>query len=173
MPDPKPPADSRIQVMHIVMPGDANDLGTAFGGVVMQWIDLAAAMAAKRHARLPAVTASMDRLSFLAPLRIGQMAIVTAQVNATFGTSMEVGVDVESEDPRTGARRRCCDAYLTFVTLGDDGRPARVPPLALVGEEERRRERDARARREARRRERDARAQQEARLASRDEPSRP
>jgi acyl-CoA hydrolase len=132
------------------MPGDANPVGTAFGGKVMEWSDLAASMAAMRHARLPVVTASVDQLTFLAPVRIGHMAILVAQVNAVFATSMEVGVEVTSEDPATGERRKCCDAFLTFVALGADGRPTAVPPLLVETEEERRRERDARVRRDAR-----------------------
>lgn len=146
----KPASESRVEVTHLVMPGDANVFGTAFGGMVMQWTDLAASMAAMRHARLPVVTASIDRLSFLAPVRIGHMAILTAQVNAVFSTSMEVGVEVLTEDPATGARRRCCDAHLTFVALDGEGRPTAVPPLLVASEEERRRERDARTRRDAR-----------------------
>lgn len=146
----KPPRESRLEVTHLVMPSDANVLQTAFGGMVMQWTDLAASMAAMRHARLPVVTASIDQLSFLAPLRVGQMAILQAQVNAVFGSSMEVGVEVTSEDPLTGARRRCCDAYLTFVALGPDGRPTRAPALAAETDEERRREAAARERRRAR-----------------------
>ena len=98
---PKPAAQSRVEVTHLVMPGDANVLGSAFGGMVMQWIDLAAGMAAMRHARQPVATASIDQLSFLAPVRIGHMAILVAQVNAVFSTSMEVGVEVQTEDPRT------------------------------------------------------------------------
>ncbi len=148
--DAKPAAASHVEVTHLVMPSDANMLGTAFGGMVMQWTDLAASMVAMRHARLPVVTASIDQLSFLAPIRIGQMAFLSAQVNAVFGTSMEVGVEVVSEDPRTGERRKCCDAYLTFVGLGADGRPTRVAPLAVATDAERRREREARARRAAR-----------------------
>jgi len=150
MPDGKPARESRVETTHLVMPGDANVLGTAFGGMVMQWIDLAAGMAAMRHARLPVVTASIDQLSFLAPIRIGQMAILCAQVTAVFGTSMEVGVEVTTEDPGSGVRRKCCDAFLTFVALGADGRPTAVPPLQADDDEERRRERDARARRESR-----------------------
>jgi acyl-CoA hydrolase len=146
----KPSSASRIEVTHLVLPGDANVLGTAFGGMVMQWTDLAAGMAAMRHARLPVVTASIDRLSFVAPLKVGHMAIVTAQVNAVFGTSLEVGVEVVSEDPRTGERRKCCDAFLTFVALDGAGRPTAVVPLAATSDEERRREAEARARREAR-----------------------
>lgn len=146
----KPARDSRVEVTQLVMPGDANSLGTAFGGKVMEWTDLAAGMAAMRHARLPVATASIDQLSFLAPVRIGHMAILVAQVNAVFSTSMEIGVEVTTEDPRTGERRRTCDALLTFVALGHDGKPTAVPPLLVETEEERRRERDAHARREAR-----------------------
>jgi len=156
MPAPKPASASRVEVTHLVQPGDANVLGTAFGGQVMQWTDVTAAMAAMRHSRLPVVTASIDQLSFLAPIRIGHMAILHAQVTAVFQTSMEVGVEVLSEDPRTGERRKCCDAFLTFVALGPDGRPVAVPPLLAEGEEEQRRERDARVRRDARLELRDA-----------------
>jgi acyl-CoA hydrolase len=153
---PKPASASRVEVTHLVQPGDANVMGTAFGGIVMQWTDVAAAMAAMRHARLPVVTASIDQLSFLAPVRIGQIAILHAQVTAVFATSMEVGVEVVTEDPGSGEQRKCCDAYLTFVALGPDGRPTAVPPLLAGTDEERRRERDARVRREARLRLREA-----------------
>src|SRR5512138_3169411 len=104
----KPASESRVEVAHLVMPGDANVLGSAFGGKIMQWTDTAAAMAAMRHARLPVATASIDQLTFLAPVRIGQMAIVSARVTAAFTTSMEVWVEVVTEDPVTGARRKCC-----------------------------------------------------------------
>jgi acyl-CoA hydrolase len=147
---PKPVSESRVEVTHMVMPGDANSLGTAFGGKLMQWTDMAAAMAAMRHSRLPVVTVSVDQLTFLAPVRIGHMAILVAQVNAVFSTSMEVGVEVQTEDPRTGERRKCCDAFLTFVALGPDKRPTALPPLAPATDDERRRERDARVRRDAR-----------------------
>src|SRR5512146_1004970 len=146
----KPASESRVEVTHLVMPGDANVLGTAFGGKVMEWTDLAASMAAMRHARLPVATASIDQLSFLAPVRIGHMAILVAQVNAVYATSMEVGVVVLTEDPRTGERRICCHAFRTFVALGEDGRPTPVPRLSAESDEERRREREARARRESR-----------------------
>src|SRR5512140_3210342 len=150
MSDPKPASASRIETTHLVMPPDANGHGTAFGGIVMQWIDVAASMAAMRHERLPVVTASVDQLNFTAPLRIGDMAILVARVNATFSHSMEVEVEVVSEDPLTGARRRCCDAFLTFVALGPDGRPTRAPALAAETDEERRREAAAHERRRAR-----------------------
>lgn len=150
MASPKPVSGSRVHVAHLAMPGDANSLGSAFGGIVMQWADLAAGMAAMRHARLPVVTVSVDQLTFLAPVRIGHIAMLAAQVNAVFATSMEVGVEVSTEDPRTGERRKCCDAYLTFVALGPDQKPTAIPPLLAETEEERRREREAGVRREAR-----------------------
>ncbi len=150
MTDGKPASESRVEMTHLVMPGAANVLGTAFGGKIMEWTDLAAGMAAMRHARLPVATASLDQLSFLAPVRIGEIAMLTAQVTAAFTTSMEVGVEVVAEDPVTGARRKCCDAYLTLVALDRGGRPTAVPPLRPATDEERRRERDANVRREAR-----------------------
>lgn len=150
MNDAKPASTSRIETTHIVMPFDANAFGTAFGGTVMAWIDIAASMAAMRHTRLPVVTASVDQLNFLAPIRVGDMAILVARVNATFGRSLEVEVEVVSEGPASGVRQRCCDAFLTFVALGPDGKPTRVPPLRCDTDEERRRAEQAMARREAR-----------------------
>lgn len=135
---------------QLVMPGHANVIGTAFGGTIMQWTDLCASMAAMRHARLPVVTASVDQLDFRAPVRIGQIAILRAQVNAAFTTSLEVGVEVLTEDPRTGEQRRCCGAFLTFVALGPEGQPVPVPPLRAEAPEERRREEEAGVRRAAR-----------------------
>jgi acyl-CoA hydrolase len=147
---PVPAAASRVETTHLVMPGHANVRGAAFGGTIMQWSDLAGSLAAFRHARLPVVTASVDQLSFLAPVPIGHLAILRAQVNATFATSMEVGVVVITEDPCSGAQRLCCEAYLTFVALGPDGRPVAVPPLETGTGPERQREAEAQARRAAR-----------------------
>jgi acyl-CoA hydrolase len=147
---PKPPSDSLVEMTELVMPSDANALGTAFGGRIVQWTDLAAGVCAMRHSRLPVVTVSIDQLTFLGPVRIGHIALLRAQVNAVFRSSMEVGVEVSTEDPRTGERRKCCDAYLTFVALGGDNRPTEVAPLLAESAEEKRRERDARTRREAR-----------------------
>lgn len=149
-PPAKPPSESRVEMTELVMPTDANVLGTAFGGRIMQWMDLAAAVAARRHARMPVVTAAIDQLAFLGPVRVGHVAILRAQVNAVFGTSLEVEVEVLDEDPDTGQRRRCCDGFLTFVALGPDRRPAPVPPLLAETETERLREREARERRAGR-----------------------
>ncbi|HEX9290096.1 MAG TPA: acyl-CoA thioesterase [Anaeromyxobacteraceae bacterium] len=138
---------SKVEMTQLVLPGYANSLGNAFGGRVMQWTDLAAAIAAMRHARMPVVTASIDQLSFHAPIRVGQIAILRAQVNAVFGSSMEIEVTVDAEDPRTGDRKLCCDAFLTFVALGPDGKPAKAPLLLPHSEEEEARARAAATRR--------------------------
>jgi acyl-CoA hydrolase len=138
---------SRVEMTELVLPSDANSMGNAFGGRVMQWIDLAAAIAAMRHARMAVVTASMDQLSFHAPIRVSQIAVLRAHVNAVFGSSLEVEVTVEAEDPRTGSRRACCDAFLTFVALGPEGKPARAPLLLIESEEEAARVKEAEGRR--------------------------
>ena len=147
---PVPASSSRVEMTEMVMPSHANSHGTAFGGTVMAWTDLAAGMAAMRHARLPVVTASIDQLAFRSPVRIGQIALLFAQVNAVFTTSMEVGVQVLTEEPLTGERRLCCEAFLTFVALGEDGHPRAVAPLLAESDEERRREREAVTRRASR-----------------------
>jgi acyl-CoA hydrolase len=144
---PKPAWESRVEMTELAMPTDANNLGTVFGGRIVQWMDLAGAMAARRHARTPVVTAAMDQLTFQAPVRLGHVAILTARVNAAFGSSMEVEVEVFDENPDTGKRRRCCDGFLTFVSLGPDNKPAPVPPLLLVAPDEVEREKAAHARR--------------------------
>jgi acyl-CoA hydrolase len=147
---PVPASASHVEMTQLVMPVHANNHGTAFGGTVMAWIDLAAGMAAMRHGRRPVVTASIDQLAFRSPVRIGQIALIRAQVNAVFATSMEVGVEVLTEEPLTGERHLCCEAFLTFVALGPDGRPVPVPPLQAESDVERRREREAATRRASR-----------------------
>jgi len=138
---------SRIEMTQLVMPSDANVFGSAFGGRIMQWADLAAGMAAMRHARAAVVTAAVDQLSFLAQVRVGQIVVLSAQVNAVFGSSMEVGVSVQAETPATGERRLCCEALFTMVALDPDGKPVRSPLLLTATEEEARRAEAARARR--------------------------
>ena len=138
---------SRVEMTQLVLPSYANSFGNAFGGRVMQWIVLAAAMAAMRHSRRPVVTASIDQLAFHAPIRVAQIAILRAQVNAVFGSSMEIEVTVDAEDPRTGEKKLCCDAFLTFVALGPDGKPSKAPLLLTETEEEARRAQVAASRR--------------------------
>jgi acyl-CoA hydrolase len=135
---------------ELVMPPDGNTLGTAFGGRIVQWSDLAGGVCAMRHAGMSVVTVSIDQLTFLAPIRVGHVALLEARVNAVFRTSMEVGVQVVAENPFTGERHKCCDAFFTFVALGPDKRPTELPPLRVETDEERRRERDAHVRRRAR-----------------------
>ncbi len=141
---------SRIEMTQLVMPTDANVHGAAFGGRVMQWIDLAGAMSAMRHARMPVVTTSIDQLAFLAPIRVGHIVVLEARVNAVFRSSIEVEVAVAAEEPTTGDRRPCCEAFLTFVTLGPDGRPGKAPLLLTATEEEAQRAREAAQRRAGR-----------------------
>jgi acyl-CoA hydrolase len=118
-----------VESTHFVLPHDANALGSVFGGTVCGWIDLACAVSAMRHCRRPVVTASMDALEFHAGIQVGHLAVVRAQVNAAFRSSLEIGCEVWGEDPLTGERRHTASAFLTFVALGSDGRPSPVPPL--------------------------------------------
>jgi acyl-CoA hydrolase len=124
---------------EIVLPGDANALGTIFGGKLMQWIDIAASVVGMRHSGGPVVTASIDGLSFLTPIHIGEIVVLQAQPNFVGRTSMEIGVRVDAEDARSGARRYTTKAYLTFVAIDAAGRPRAIPPLALETDEDRRR----------------------------------
>ena len=126
---PTPPPTLPSQVHQLVLPADVDQLGVCFGGTVLSWIDVAAGLAAKTLARGPVVTASVDAVHFLRPARAGSVAIVAATVNRVFRSSAEVGVRVEVEDMRTGARAHCCSAYLTFVSVGRAGvAPARLMP---------------------------------------------
>jgi acyl-CoA hydrolase len=134
----KSPRESRVEMVELVLPSDANPLDTVFGGKVMQWIDVAATIAAMRHCRHQVVTASMDALQFHAPVRVGELAVLEGRVNAAFRTSMECGVTVHSENPLTGERKLCTSALLTFVAVDASGRPAPVvPPLAVESGEDR------------------------------------
>jgi acyl-CoA hydrolase len=134
------PSASRVVMTQIVMPTHTNGArGIMFGGVVMQWIDVCAGVAAMRHCGGAVLTASIDRLDFMSPIHLGDIVILQAQVNYTAHTSMEVGCRVETEDPRTRQRRYTTKAYLTFVAVDDDGRPRRAPSIEPETEEEQRR----------------------------------
>ena len=146
----KAPSASRVEMTELVLPGDTNALGTIFGGKVMQWIDIAASVAGMRHSGGNVVTASIDALTFLTPIHLGEIVRLQAQVNFVGKTSMEVGVRVDAENPRSGARRYTTKAYLTFVAIDAGGKPRAVPPLALEDDEDRRRAADGEARRTAR-----------------------
>lgn len=131
----------------IVMPGQTNALGTVFGGQVMAWIDVCAAVSAQRFARTTVVTAAMDEMHFKAPIKQGMVVVLQSLVNWAGRTSMEVGVRVESEDPLTGQRTHTATCYLTFVAVDALGQPAPVPTLAPETDSERRRVQDAEQRR--------------------------
>lgn len=132
---------------QIVMPMHTNGVaGVMFGGIMMQWIDVCAGVAAMRLARGPVVTASIDRLDFLSPVQVGETILLQAQVNFAARTSMEVGCRVQTEDMRTGQRRYVTKAYLTFVAV-EGGRPRQLQTLSLASDEDRRRHTDAGRRR--------------------------
>ena len=147
-------AATRVETAQAVLPGHTNGMGTLFGGIVMQWIDVAAAIAAARHASGAVVTASMDRLHFLRPVRVEEFVIVRAEVSFAAHSSMEVEVEVLSENPWTGERASTTHALLTFVAIDEQGRPRPVPALETVTAFERRRFRQAAKRRTERLRER-------------------
>jgi len=145
------PEASRCVMTQIVMPEHTNGrAGVMFGGVMMQWIDVCAGVAAMRHAGGSVVTASIDRLDFITPVHVGEVVILSAQVNYTTRTSMEVGCRVETEDMRSRTRRYTTKAYLTFVAVDGHGKPRPVPDLVLVSDDDRRREAAAKRRREER-----------------------
>jgi acyl-CoA hydrolase len=134
----------------LTQPNDANALGTMFGGKLMQYVDLAGALAAARHARTPVVTASVDQLTFLRPVKIGQLVVLKSAVNRVFHTSMEVGVKVFVEDLATGQVDHVSTAYLTFVAVSAAGQRVRIPPVVPESPEQMRRYEEAGRRREYR-----------------------
>src|SRR5215813_12346393 len=139
--------ESVSEYTEIALPIDANNFGNVLGGKVMHLVDLAAAMAAIRHARRPAVTAAVDSLRFLHPVRIGELLMLRSSVNRVFRTSMEVGVKVVTEKLLTGERLHTCSAYLTFVALDEKGKATPILPVIPETEAERRRYRGAAERR--------------------------
>ena len=153
--EPKPASESRAQLVRWMGVLDANTAGNVHGGTIMKLCDEVAGLAAIKHSRRRVVTAAMDRMAFLYPIRIGDLVTLSATVNAAWRTSMEVGVRVEAENPRTGELRHTNTAYLTMVALDDDGAPAPVPGLIAETAEEQRRCHEAELRRANRLAERD------------------
>jgi len=143
-------ASSQVTLVQLMEITDANIAGIVHGGVVMKLVDTAAGLAAFKHAGGMCVTVSMDEMSFLAPVHVGDTVTVKASVNDVGTTSLEIGVRVESEELETGTRTHCSSAYLVFVALDDEGKPRPVPPLIAETEEEQRRQREAKIRRETR-----------------------
>ncbi|MBZ2179236.1 MAG: acyl-CoA thioesterase [Acidobacteria bacterium] len=146
----RPVSESASEMSEFALPNDANVLGTLFGGKVMAMVDLAASLAAARHARCPVVTASVDQMTFLYPIHIGQLVTLKSSVNRVFRTSMEVGVKVFIEDLRTREIKHTSSAYLTFVAVAPDGGKVPVIPVIPQTEAEQRRFDEAGQRRAAR-----------------------
>lgn len=148
---PRPVRDSQSEMAEIVLPNDANPLAALLGGRLMHWIDLAGAMAAHRHSRSYAVTASVDHIDFLVPVRVGDLVILKSSVNRVFHTSMEVGVKVFVENYLADTAQHVASAYLTFVAVDAQGNRLSVAPVIPETDEQRRRYDDAGRRREIRR----------------------
>lgn len=138
---------------EIVLPEDSNSRGSIFGGRVLALVDKCAAIVAMRHARCEVVTASLDSVDFRSGVHVGNVLVLKGRLNAVFGSSMEIEIEVEAEDPLTGTRRLTTRAFVTMVAMGSNGRPAPAPRLTLVSDDERERAAGA----ETRRRERIAR----------------
>src|SRR6266436_10026353 len=148
---PRAVRDSQSEMTEIVLPNDANPLAALLGGRLMHWIDLAGAMAAHRHSRSYAVTASVDHIDFLVPVRVGDLVILRSSVNRVFHTSMEVGVKVFVENYIADTAKHVSSAYLTFVAVDGAGKHLKVAPVIPETEEQQRRYDDAGRRREIRR----------------------
>ncbi len=151
----KTPSASQVELTELVLPNDTNQLGNLLGGRLMHWVDIAAALAAQKHSGRVSVTASVDEMTFLLPVKLGQVVRLHASVNRAFHTSMEVGVHVDVEDFRTGDVRHVSTAYLTFVAIDEIGRAVRVPELLPETEDDKRRFADAETRRAHRLQKRD------------------
>lgn len=148
--EPRPASESQAELIRWMSIVDANSAGFVHGGIVMKLCDEAAGIAAVKHCRSRVVTAAIDRMTFRHPVHVGELLSCKATVNAVWRTSMEVGVRVEAENPRTGEGRHTSTAYLTMVALDDEGEPTAVPPLLTESPAERRRMREAELRRQNR-----------------------
>ena len=149
-------SESQHETSELMMPEHSNILGHVFGGVILSIMDKCAAIAAFRHSRATVVTASIDRVDFREPIRLGDLVVMKASVNFVGRTSMEVGVRVEAEDLLSGRRRHTNSCYLTFVAVDRNGRPIEVPELIPETEDELRRNGAAKERRRRRLEERQA-----------------
>lgn len=146
----KSPRQSAVETRYLIMPHQANPYGTVFGGVIMAWIDMVAAMAAQRHCGKEVVTAGIDSLAFKEPINIGDHVVLRASVNYVSRSSMEVGVQVAREDPYTNRQVVATTAHLTFVALDENKKPTPVPPILPKTAQEKRRYENARLRVKAR-----------------------
>jgi acyl-CoA hydrolase len=139
--------DSTAETVQVVLPNDSNPLGFILGGSVMHLIDITGAIACHRHTNALALTAGVDSLDFIHPIKVGDLIILKSRVTCAFNTSLEVEVEVFSEQIQSGERKLTSKAYLTFVSLDKDGKPKPVPPLAIETPEDEERCRAAQTRR--------------------------
>jgi acyl-CoA hydrolase len=142
----KKPSESSVESRYLLMPEHANPHGTAFGGVIMAWIDMIASMAAQRHSGKEVVTASIDSLIFKEPINVGDHVVLKASVNYVGRTSMEVGVRVIREDPYSHKEAIATTSHLTFVALDENKRPTAIAPILPETAEEKRRYENAKLR---------------------------
>jgi acyl-CoA hydrolase len=141
---------SQVEMTQLVLPNDTNQLGNLLGGRLMEWMDIAAAISAQRHSNRVCVTAAVDGLVFHHPIRLGEVVTLRASVNRAFGTSMEVGVKVISENQLTNDRKVANTAYLTFVAVDDENLPVKIPAIIPQSTDEKRRFKQAQIRRNSR-----------------------
>jgi acyl-CoA hydrolase len=134
--DSVPLSESHTEMTEMLLPNDTNNLGRALGGVVLHWMDICGAISAMRFANQQCVTASMDHVDFIAPIDLGEIAVIQSYVFNTGRTSIDVKVDVHSENPRTGKHQETTTSFLTFVAIDESGKPVQVPDLACETEAE-------------------------------------
>jgi len=144
---PKRWQDSTAETVQVVLPNDSNPLGFILGGTVMHLIDITGAVACHRHTNMLALTAGVDSLDFIHPIKVGDLILLKSRVTCVFNTSLEVEVEVFSEAIETGEQKLTSKAYLTFVSLDKNGKPAQVPPLLVETPEDAELVRQARVRR--------------------------
>lgn len=143
-------SESQVLMTEMVLPSHTNAIGTAFGGTIMSWIDIAGAVAGQRHSRQTVVTANIDDLHFVAPVYQGWIVSLRASVNRVFNSSMEIGVRIDAENPKTGEYHHTATAYLTFVALNSYSKPVQIPIVVPETDEEKRRYEQAEERRQLR-----------------------
>jgi acyl-CoA hydrolase len=151
----KPPSESTVIMTELVLPNDTNQLGNLLGGKLMHWIDIAAALVAMRHAGRVCVTASVDEINFLEPIKLGHVVQMTAMITRAFRSSMEISVEAYRQDPLNGTEAHASTAYLTFVAIDQYGKPLPVPPVEPQTQEEKQRFEEAAYRRAERLRHRE------------------
>ena len=150
MPESKKASESESKLAWIVTPSDLNRHGTLFGGQLLAMADRVAAMAALRHSRMDCVTVSIDKVDFVAPVRNGYILDMSSRVHFTARTSMEIYVEAYAEEPRTGNRDRVCEAFFSFVAVDEHNKPIPIPPVELETEQDKRLNKEAKARYDAR-----------------------